>query len=298
MENFVNYEISETIRGKKQIIIDKKYKFNFSYKKIDNSKIYRCSHYRTGYKCKSFIILNDKNKIINYQNNHNHLEEDYNATMSLLKHEINESIRNNDFFLGMKPKLIYNKNFQKIGKSGPSYNSVRTQMMRTMNKQYPSNIKKFDEIPDESEYFKTIRGEDFMIFKNSNVVIFQSPFQAKIYSQYNEDIFVDGTFSIAPKFSYQVFITRNYIKEYNCFYTTSISILKDKKQATYETLLKEINKNVCKNNNNVIISPIKFHCDFERGISNAAKKIFPYIKIKFCIWHYKRALEIKKKQVM
>ena len=98
MENFVNYEISETIRGKKQIIIDKKYKFNFSYKKIDNSKIYRCSHYRTGYKCKSFIILNDKNKIINYQNNHNHLEEDYNATMSLLKHEINESIRNNDFF--------------------------------------------------------------------------------------------------------------------------------------------------------------------------------------------------------
>eukprot|EP00833_Pecoramyces_ruminatium_P010053 jgi/Orpsp1_1/1184085/evm.model.c7180000087964.1 len=124
--------------------------------------------------------------------------------MSLLKHEINESIRNNEFFLGMKPKLIYNKNFQKIGKFGHSYNSIRTQMMRTMNKQYPPNIKTFDEIPDESEYFKTIRGEDFMIFKNSNVVIFQSPFQAKIYSQYNEDIFVDGTFSIAPKFGYQV----------------------------------------------------------------------------------------------
>ena len=29
-----------------------------------------------------------------------------------------------------------------------------------------------------------------MIFKNSNVVIFQSPFQAKIYPQYSEDIFV------------------------------------------------------------------------------------------------------------
>jgi len=29
-----------------------------------------------------FIILNDDNKIIKYYNNHNHLEEDYNATMS------------------------------------------------------------------------------------------------------------------------------------------------------------------------------------------------------------------------
>ena len=25
------------------------------------------------------------------------------------------------------------------------------------------------------------------------------------------------------------------------------------------------------------------------------KKIFPNIKIKFCVWHYKRALEMKKK---
>jgi len=62
---------------------------------------------KTAYKCKSFIILNDNNKIIKYYNNHNHFEEDYNATMSLLKHEINKSIRN-ETSLGMKPKLLYN----------------------------------------------------------------------------------------------------------------------------------------------------------------------------------------------
>jgi len=41
-----------------------------------------------------------------------------------------------------------------------------------------------------------------MIFKNSNVVIIQSPFQVKIYSQYSEDTFVDGTFSTAHKNKY------------------------------------------------------------------------------------------------
>jgi len=290
MEN-IKYEISETNRNKKQIIIDRKYKFNFSYQKVDNSKLYRCTHYKTDKNCKSYVILNNKNKIIKYYNNHNHRQEDYNANKSLLKHEINESIRNNEFYLYMNPILLFIKNSQKIGNFDFNYNSFRTYIRRTMNKQHPTNIKTFDEIPDESKYFKTVNDEDFMIFKNSDMVIFQSPFQAKIYSKYHEDIFADGTFSIVPKFGYQVFITRNYVKEHNCFYTTSISILKDKKQATYEVLLKEINKNACKYNNNIIISPIKFHCDFERGISNAAKKIFPNIKIRLCIWHFKRALE-------
>jgi len=88
-----------------------------------------------------------------------------------------------------------------------------------------------------------------MIFKNNNFIIFQSPFQAKLFSNYN-DIFADGTFYIAPKFSYQVLITRTYVAEINSFYTTSFSILKNKRQTTYEVLLEEIKKNVCKYCNN------------------------------------------------
>ena len=69
------------------------------------------------------------------------------------------------------------------------------------------------------------------------------------------------------------------------FYTTSISILKNKKQSTYETLFKEIKKNAYKFRSNTLITTINFHCDFEQGISNAAKKIFHNINIKYCVWH-------------
>jgi len=86
--------------------------------------------------------------------------------MSLLKHETNKSIRNKTS-LGIKPKLLCNKHFQKIGKYCPWYKSVRTQMMRTMNKHYPSNIKTFDEIPDESKIFKTIKRLKFLNIMNS-----------------------------------------------------------------------------------------------------------------------------------
>ncbi|KAL6621421.1 hypothetical protein U3516DRAFT_796083 [Neocallimastix sp. 'constans'] len=47
--------------------------------------------------------------------------------------------------------------------------------------------------------------------------------------EYNDDIFVDDTFFIAPKFSYQIiFITRTYAKELDSFYTTSFAILQNK----------------------------------------------------------------------
>jgi len=97
-----------------------------------------------------------------------------------------------------------------------------------------------------------------MIFKNSNLIIFQSPFQAKLFREYNDDIFVDDTFYIAAKFSYQIFITRTYIKELNSFYTTSLSILKNKEQKTYKILFEKLNKNSNVCNNNIKNKPKKF----------------------------------------
>ena len=81
-----------------------------------------------------------------------------------------------------------------------------------------------------------------MIYKDSVIIIFQSPFQASIFIKFHEDVFGDGTFYIAPKLSYQVFITRNYVKDINSYYSTSFSILKNKTQNTYETLFRELKK--------------------------------------------------------
>ena len=46
MEENIKIEISETNRGKEQIIIDRKYKFNFSSIRKDISKVYKCTDYR------------------------------------------------------------------------------------------------------------------------------------------------------------------------------------------------------------------------------------------------------------
>ncbi|KAG4086576.1 hypothetical protein H8356DRAFT_1434358 [Neocallimastix lanati (nom. inval.)] len=256
MEDNIEIEISETNRGNERIIINKKHKFNFSFQRKDKSKIYRCTEYKTLNKCKSLIILNDKKEVLKYESLHNHLEKEIDVSISVAEHKIKEEIKKNSIPMDIKPKHIFNAISQEMGLIYPEYSTIRSQIIRNINKQFPPNIKCFDDIPIESEYYKTKRNENFMIFKNTDLIIFQSPFQAYLFSNYHKNIFADGTFYAAPKFSYQLFITRTYVGEFNMFYTTSISILK--------------------------------------SISNAAKKVFPNINIKYCVWHYKRSLEKQK----
>ncbi|KAG4107866.1 hypothetical protein H8356DRAFT_1416254 [Neocallimastix lanati (nom. inval.)] len=249
MEDNIEIEISETNRGNEQIIINKKYKFNFSFQRKDKSKIYRCTEYKTLNKCKSLIILNDKKEVLKYESLHNHLEKEIDVSISVAKHKIKEEIKKNSIPMDIKPKHIFNAVSQEMGLICPEYSTIRSQIIRNINKQFPPNIKGFDDIPIESEYYKTKRNENFMIFKNTDLIIFQSPFQAYLFSNYHKNIFADGTFYAAPKFSYQ---------------------------------------------SNTLITTINFHCDFEQGISNAAKKVFPNINIKYCVWHYKISLEKQK----
>ncbi|KAL6627992.1 hypothetical protein U3516DRAFT_740891 [Neocallimastix sp. 'constans'] len=38
-------------------------------------------------KCKSYIILNDNNKVIKYENKHTHPGKEYDASVSIVKHK-------------------------------------------------------------------------------------------------------------------------------------------------------------------------------------------------------------------
>ncbi|KAG4084283.1 hypothetical protein H8356DRAFT_1377962 [Neocallimastix lanati (nom. inval.)] len=78
-------EIIETNKEKNQIIVNKKYKFNLWY--ITNStKVFKCTEYKTVKKCKSYIILNDNNKVIKYENKHTHPGKEYDVSVSIIRY--------------------------------------------------------------------------------------------------------------------------------------------------------------------------------------------------------------------
>ncbi|ORY10829.1 hypothetical protein LY90DRAFT_518615 [Neocallimastix californiae] len=154
MEENLIIDISESNKGKEQIIINKKYKFNFSYIRKDNSKVYKCTKYKKINKCKSFIILNDKKEILKYDSSHNHPEQEYDVSLSIMKHKIKDGIEKSSIPFGIKIKPLYNKISKEMGLICPEYNSIKFQISRNLNKKkLSSNVTTFAEIPSESEYY-------------------------------------------------------------------------------------------------------------------------------------------------
>ena len=143
-------EISETNKEEKnQIIVNRKYKFNLWYI-TNNTKIFKCTEYKTFKKCKSYIILND-NKVIKYENKNTYLEKEYDASISIVKHKMKNEIRKTSIPFDIDPKHIYNEISEEIGLVCPEYNSIKSQISRYIKKQLPPDISKFNEIPDKSQ---------------------------------------------------------------------------------------------------------------------------------------------------
>ncbi|OUM68916.1 hypothetical protein PIROE2DRAFT_3307 [Piromyces sp. E2] len=293
MEGNSKIEISEINRGREQIIIDIKFKYKTlnkckSFIILNNKEVlkYECSHnhpskeidvskslvkhkikdeirnssnpsdiklkrtfdeisQEIGYICPEYKtitsqIIRYRNKqlfpdiktfdeVLKYECSHNHPSKEIDVSKSLVKHKIKDEIRNSSNPSDIKLKRTFDEISQEIGYICPEYKTITSQIIRYRNKQLFPDIKTFDEVPNESEYYKIIRNENFMIFKDSNMIIFQSPFQAKSF-MYHKYIFTDCTFYIAPTNSYQVFITRTYVTEMNGFYTTSIGLWSKKKR--------------------------------------------------------------------
>jgi len=116
-------------------------------------------------KCKSFIILNDKKEILKYDNSHNHPKKEYDVSLSIMNNKIKDGIEKSSIPFGIKIKLLYNKISKEMRFICPEYNSIKSQISRNLNKKLPSNVTTFTEIPNESKYYRTKRGENFMIFK-------------------------------------------------------------------------------------------------------------------------------------
>ncbi|ORY55234.1 hypothetical protein LY90DRAFT_507246 [Neocallimastix californiae] len=167
MEKNLEIEISKTNKGKEKIILNKKYKFNLSSKRKDNSKKYKCTEYKTLNQCPSFIILNNENQILEYDDSHNHLENKFGAAKSIVKNKIKDEISKSSIPFNVNIKRTYDEISQGMGLICPGYNSIKSQVTRSRRKQLPPDITTFDEIPNESKYYKTKRDENFMIFKNN-----------------------------------------------------------------------------------------------------------------------------------
>jgi len=110
-------------------------------------------------------------------------------------------------------------------------------------------------------------------------------------NKYNEDLFLDGTFYIAPsKLAYQIFITSVVDDDRNLTFMTSWSFMSGKTKEEYNKVLSEIHKNVntiCNQNNinSKNYFPKFCHTDYEIAIWSSCKSVWKDTQIKNCNFH-------------
>ena len=115
----------------------------------------------------------------------------------------------------------------------PSFNSVRASIYRYNNKNVPKDIEEIKDLPEESEYYNTLKGDKYLFYKNDNLLIFMSIFQANLLYLYPKHIFIDGTFYDAPKCSYQIVTIRLHELKEDQFYTVGYGIMTCKNLGSY-----------------------------------------------------------------
>ncbi|KAG4085856.1 hypothetical protein H8356DRAFT_1374396 [Neocallimastix lanati (nom. inval.)] len=186
---------------------------------IDIKKTIQNFMYRN--KCKSFTILNDKKEILKYDSSHNHPEKEYDVSLSIMKHKIKDGIEKSSIPYGIKIKPLYNKISKEMRFICSEYNSIKSQISRNLNKKLPSNVTTFTEIPNESKYYKT--------------------------KEYNDDIFVDGTFFIAPKFNKLSELEHLPYFDYQRKITNEISVLIER----YKNIETKLIDTKCDRNNTI-----------------------------------------------
>ena len=171
-------------------------------------------------------------------------------------------------------------------------------LYKELNNNIPEDILDLSLAPENSLYYKTLNNENFFIYKDKELMILQSPGLAKIQLKLGNIDFCDGAFFICPSVAYQVFITRVYSSITHSYYTTSFSIMKNKSEKDYTKVFNVLNENIKKYldiGESYEIEEV--HTDFELAIGKGCKNIYTDVSIKFCIWHFLRALEINKNKI-
>jgi hypothetical protein len=104
------------------------------------------------------------------------------------------------------------------------------------------------------------------------------------------ELFIDGTFKCVPKPFSQLLIVMVRDAALDHYIPVFYVLVQRKTQWTYWNALNEI---IVSLGGKISVSQV--HCDFEKGLINAIREIFPEARVVGCLFHWKQALLRKMK---
>lgn len=114
-------------------------------------------------------------------------------------------------------------------------------------------------------------------------VIYMSEFQINFFTQI-EDLFIDGTFKIAPKNWYQVLNIFGYNKKLNFYMPLAYIVLSSESEDIYNHIFNNLIYLIKTNTNLKTFKWIKIMSDFEIGLRKSIKNNFDNCLFQGCFF--------------
>ena len=120
-------------------------------------------------------------------------------------------------------------------------------------------------------------------------IIFMSEFQINFFGNVCE-LFIDGTFKVAPKNWYQVLNIFGYDKKQDFYMPLAFIILSSKSEEIYNEVFHKLVQLIKYHTNIKTFENIKIMSDFEIGLRRSIKSNFDFCILEGCYFHYCKAI--------
>ena len=141
-----------------------------------------------------------------------------------------------------------------------------------------------DEVQFTGEWAKCTNGNQFLLKSANDIHIFATDDNLNLLST-AEDLYMDGTFQIAPRLFYQIFTIHAF--KHGQQFPLVYCLLPGKSRDTYNrciSILKEAQ------DRGLQLHPYKIVVDFELGLMQAVELQFPMANIQGCFYHYSQCV--------
>ena len=202
IENEYNLKICMSQRDNQIIIQENKHIFYYSHKRKDNSRVYKCSINKESIKCFAYIILNSDNTFnqIEYNLSHSNHNEKQNEIQTILENNTIKDIINNSFNkFKIKPNIVINEVNSRLGSIKPKYNNVRQNLYNQIKKIIPKDPININNIDRSDAKFIDKFGENILIYKDLNILVFTNKKLMRIAFENKNDLFLDSIFKAVNK---------------------------------------------------------------------------------------------------
>lgn len=255
----------------------------------------KCIDYKIGCKCRAKISqekFSRTNSAMHNHENHGALAE-YEIAYAKLKKQAVQSSRS------LRELHMETLKSLSLAASGMlSWDNVRNWLNKLRRQSMPacSSIEKFVDLLESDEKvigeYAKLRDSDFYagsVASNSCVVFVNRDLIEHLPEHF--DMFVDGTFNVAPFHAAQLLIVLAELegKPRPIVYV----IMTNRKQLTYVELFEYLRDAIFLRDDGQVLVPLTFMSDFEKASRSAAKAVWPDIELVGCNFHFCQALRRK-----